>query len=91
MEEDEEDEYGDAFVLDVEDVNSHSTVVCYYTCPECGVKTRFTARDERADGSLACPGPGCNSTITMTGERLSDGQRKLDDMEKAISDQHEKF
>jgi hypothetical protein len=80
----EEDE--GIFVFDVENLDANPVAVLYYDCPECGIKTRFTAQDERSDGSLVCPGPGCGSVIHLDGDGLKGSQRKLDDGEKALAD-----
>jgi len=72
------------FVVDAEDVAGRLTAVMYYECPECGTRARFTAEDERADGTLACPGLDCGSIIRLEGDGLKGGQRKLDDVERML-------
>jgi hypothetical protein len=86
-----ENENDDTFVLDAEDVDGRLTAVLYYRCPECGTSTRFTAQDEKLDGTLVCPGPECDSLIRLEGDGLKGGQRKLDEAEDALSDGFDKL
>jgi phage/plasmid primase-like uncharacterized protein len=51
-------------------------------CPECGQTTRFTAKDEDANGEVHCP---CGeSTVALEGDGLRGGQRKLDEANRAF-------
>jgi phage/plasmid primase-like uncharacterized protein len=58
-------------------------------CPECGKTTRFTAKDEDANGEVRCP---CGeTTIVLEGDGLRGGQRKLDEANRAVKDLEDTF
>ena len=57
--------------------------VLILNCPNCRTQTRFTAEDERPDGSLVCV---CGYTVEMTQDRLSAVQANLDDINRAFED-----
>jgi phage/plasmid primase-like uncharacterized protein len=53
-------------------------------CPECGQTTKFTAKDEDANGEVHCP---CGeSTVKLEGDGLRGGQRKLDEVNRGLRD-----
>lgn len=62
--------------------------VLYFTCSECGKRTRFTAQDEKSDHTLAC---GCGRTILLEGDGLRGGQRKLEEANAAFKDMMKSF
>ena len=88
--EDSEDE--DTFVPDFEEVAGRSIAVLYYKCPKCGTRTRFTAEDEGADGTmLACPDLSCRLALRLEPRGLRAVQRELDENERALAETLEKL
>jgi hypothetical protein len=57
-------------------------------CPKCGKTTRFSARDEAADGSFLCD---CGLRVGMTKDRISDYQSGLDKLNRSVQNLGETF
>ncbi|MEM1204686.1 MAG: hypothetical protein AAGN66_15775 [Acidobacteriota bacterium] len=55
-----------------------------FTCPKCGRHTRFTVRDETADGGFRCP--HCGLEVSIRGTTLSDYQAQLDQLNASVRD-----